>query len=387
LPCLGAAAVLYAAEGTITAKVLSLAPMRAIGLISYSLYLWHWPVLVYGAYFFGRPLPLPIAGLAILLSIVLATCSWWFVEGPVRRAASIRIVWLIGAGCLAGGLLVEAIAIVSQGFPGRYSSKANAIMREADAQNKALEQSYGCPIETFHGEAGFGPCIIGRRSDRPPLVVIGDSHAMATRVAINQVMRELGETGVLISVAGCSPLIGLGRDGVSSHCTTQEARIKQYVDEHNPKAVLLVGSWRGALLSKDTSYKGRQSYDRASRLANVKAAMKDTVAYYQQHGIKVGVLLPLPGARDNVPSTLARGFGLPLTWSKQEFQADFGPFYEAVASARPDVVEDLAGPICQTGVCIIEDGHPIYMDDNHINESGTRLILPVLRRAIIRLIE
>jgi peptidoglycan/LPS O-acetylase OafA/YrhL len=387
LPCLGAAGILFAAEGTVTARALSLAPMRGIGLISYSLYLWHWPVLVYGAYLFGRPLPLPIAVAAIMLSMLLATLSWWLVEGPVRRRASIRTVWLIGAACLGGGLLIAALTLFGRGYPDRYSSRSITIIHEAEAQNSQLEKGYTCSNPTFEGVSGFGPCTIGAPAAHPSLIVIGDSHGMAMRGVVDQVMHESGNSGTLVSVAGCPPLIGLERVGVSSNCAAREARIRKYVVEAQPKAVLIIGSWRGVLFSKDTSYHGRQSYDRASRLSNISMALADTVADYQRQGIKVGILLPVPGARDNVPSTMARGLGLPLAWSRQRFQSDFTPFYAAVAAARPDVVEDLALPICLTGTCIVATDRPIYMDDNHINEAGARIIFPIVRRAIKHLLE
>jgi peptidoglycan/LPS O-acetylase OafA/YrhL len=385
LPCLGAASILYAGEGTLVARALSLPPIRGIGLISYSLYLWHWPILVYAAFIFGRPLSMPVATAAVVLSVLFATASWWLVEQPVRRKASIRTIWIIGGGCLAISLAVSVATILANGFPGRYSPPANAIMTAASAENRALDQGYNCPVVRFDGEKRFGACALGTGADHPLVVVIGDSHAMALRDEFDRVMRAQGIPGTLVSIAGCPPLIGFDRVRDGSQCALHENRIRQYVEEVRPKAVLLVGSWRGALFSKDSVYLGRASHDDDSRLANIAAALSATVTHYQDKGMKVGVLLPVPGARDDVPNTLARGTRQPLAWAKSEFQNDFQRFYEAVRAARPDVIEDLAAPLC-SDLCIVRTDRPIYMDANHVNAAGARLVAPVLDRAISRLV-
>lgn len=386
LPCIGAALILYACEGTFTAKILSVAPMRWIGLISYSLYLWHWPVLVYCAFLFGRPLTLPIAIGAIGLSILLAAASWWLVERPVRLRASVRTIWIIGGGCIAASLLGAFAIIGANGFPARYSSRSNLIMRNAEIEKDKLEKGYKCPVVKFDQLSNFGPCVIGPPSQRPTVIVIGDSHAMAMRSAFDRTLKTMGVPGTLISVAGCSP-VAMDRVEGGFDCQKRSARIRRHIDEVRPKAVILVASWRGVLFTKNTIDKGRRSFDNASRLANVKSALSDTVKHYQQRGIKVAVLLPVPGALADVPSALARGSGTPLAWNTQNFRAEMNPFYAAVFSAHPNVIEDLSAPFCKTGQCMVSAERPLYMDSNHINETGAELIQPVLQRTVAKLID
>ncbi len=86
LPTLGAALVIGSGEGgsTIAGKILSLGPVVWIGLISYSLYLWHWPILVFARLFLFGELSRIDYVLCVMLSVLVAWLSWRFIESPFR---------------------------------------------------------------------------------------------------------------------------------------------------------------------------------------------------------------------------------------------------------------------------------------------------------------
>src|SRR5690606_6194768 len=89
LPCAGAAIVMAAAgESTVAGRLLRMRPLVFVGLISYSLYLWHWPVFVFAASLFPRE-SRPAIGTPLLIaaSFLIASLSWRFIEQPFRRAA------------------------------------------------------------------------------------------------------------------------------------------------------------------------------------------------------------------------------------------------------------------------------------------------------------
>ena len=91
LPCLGAALVIWSGSGTAVARALSFRPMVFIGLISYSLYLWHWPLIVFAKLLLVQPFTpfqqLLLIGLATGLSVL----TWRFVETPFRRRGGARL--------------------------------------------------------------------------------------------------------------------------------------------------------------------------------------------------------------------------------------------------------------------------------------------------------
>ena len=88
LPCVGAALVIYAGETgpSLPGEVLSWRPVVFVGLISYSLYLWHWPLLLVNKYEYFSSLHLNSWGL-LLLMLAVASASWLLVERPFRHSA------------------------------------------------------------------------------------------------------------------------------------------------------------------------------------------------------------------------------------------------------------------------------------------------------------
>jgi peptidoglycan/LPS O-acetylase OafA/YrhL len=111
--CLGTGVFIYAntANLTLVGKFLCWRPFVFIGLISYSLYLWHWPVLVFANYWALGPLSLPVRILLVVSSLVLAMASWKFVETPFRRAFPGRKRLLIAASIVAFAFLMLSVAI------------------------------------------------------------------------------------------------------------------------------------------------------------------------------------------------------------------------------------------------------------------------------------
>jgi hypothetical protein len=134
LPCLGAGLVIWAG-GQNAPALLPLKPLVLLGLISYRLYLWHWPVLVFAGYaLLSAPTPAETAGL-ILLSFALAWATYRFVELPFRRWMDERrvLIFRAGAAVLVLGAGAGATAYLTHGFPGR-EPVTMAVLRPWDDQ-------------------------------------------------------------------------------------------------------------------------------------------------------------------------------------------------------------------------------------------------------------
>ncbi|MGT2424796.1 acyltransferase family protein [Amnibacterium kyonggiense] len=108
LPVAGAVAVIAGGEVRGLRRIWALPPVRAVGAISYSLYLWHWPVIVFTRVLLERPLDVPTGGAVVVLSLLLATGSYLLVEGPlrripIRRAGRVVVVGVAASLLVAGG--------------------------------------------------------------------------------------------------------------------------------------------------------------------------------------------------------------------------------------------------------------------------------------------
>ena len=226
-PCLGAAAVIWAGgQGpTLVGRLLSSPPAVGIGLISYSLYLWHWPPLVIARGFEpGGELTLPAAAAAIGCATVLAYLSWRFVERPFRvpphRGGYSRTQIFAWSGVGALGLVaLAATALVTNGYHHRMDPADMIVYGDAI---KRPDVNTAC----HKGDPGRGLCVLGEGGDglghgdatRATSIVWGDSHAGAIVPGFDHWFDAQGLTAVAAIKNACAPLLGLVRlDQPPSH--------------------------------------------------------------------------------------------------------------------------------------------------------------------------
>jgi peptidoglycan/LPS O-acetylase OafA/YrhL len=143
------------------ARALASSPLVFVGLISYSLYLWHWPVIVLLQYFLVRDLGPLEASLAVALMLGAAIASWRYVERPFRSSAlpivTVRYLALVG-GLL--GAAVGAALIESQGLPARLGQEAARI-------NAAAGTNYRCAVFDYLHLAQSRACVLELPSRDP----------------------------------------------------------------------------------------------------------------------------------------------------------------------------------------------------------------------------
>lgn len=391
-PALGTAAILYAGTGpaTLVGRLLSLRLLVGIGLISYSLYLWHVPLLVFvRLYTLGEPTAAEIAG-ALALSAVFATLSWWLVEQPVRRrrvlagrgavfAASAAVIVVF----VAGGGLVAATG----GLPGRVPVEVARLAETASAKDL---RAYTCVTRPLDGEARRGFCPIGAADGAArDILVWGDSHAMAALGMFDRALSGLGRGGWLIAINGCPPLIDLQRVAYSTPCDEIGDRILQELADGEVDTVVLVAAWYGMLQWNNSIVDGRLSEDVDGRIANIATAFGRTVRALDALGLRVIVMLPVPGGTADVPATLARaellGRDVDLRWSTAAQEQRIAPL-RAMVAADADAIDglvDLGAALCADGACrILDEGVPLYVDSTHLSTSGNAYLVAPLERQL-----
>jgi|LNAP01.1.fsa_nt_gb peptidoglycan/LPS O-acetylase OafA/YrhL len=200
LPVFGSALVISAGRrGWINRNLLALSPFVFIGLISYALYLWHWPLISFAWIIYGGPPPALAVCVLLALSFVLAWLTYVLIERPIRFRAAPR-------QAVAG--LVVAIVVI--GGAGLWATNAGGVAsRGVVAANRQLVADLAIPMNTrlsdgscrqyfgLDGQSGsyFGfdvesveVCLAS--SSRPRILVIGDSHAMAMYSAIQEGIRR-----------------------------------------------------------------------------------------------------------------------------------------------------------------------------------------------------
>jgi len=245
LPCLGAAAILHAGDATTSwpGRWLGCRPMRFIGLISYSLYLWHWPILVF--YRLHADPGLVAKLVLILVSIAVATLSWRFVEQPFRQrpirtgARRTIMIGLIVALLLA--VLGQAAApIAARLHPVDARTATILAMRQ---YRTARMRDATCFLSGFDADARLDPrqCLT-IDPHRPNILIVGDSHAAHLQPGFVRVYPEFNFLQATASL--CKPV--MGQRGAPGCRTMIDWIFRDVIGHANLDAVIISARWDAA---------------------------------------------------------------------------------------------------------------------------------------------
>jgi peptidoglycan/LPS O-acetylase OafA/YrhL len=211
-PCLGAAAVIHsgAATTTLVSRFLALSPIRFIGLISYSVYLWHWPVIVFYRLFINEPGRLEKVAL-VAVCILLATISWRFVEKPFRdkphRLGAFGTL-LAGAGAM---ISVSVIAIVVSPVIEKvwtYPRRATEVFSYAKKMDDESHMRVGTCflLESHEYEFHYQKECLDVKPGSLNFLIIGDSYAAHLWSGLQTSYPSIHFLQATVST--CSPIIG-----------------------------------------------------------------------------------------------------------------------------------------------------------------------------------
>jgi len=235
VPVIGAALLIAAGETgpSLGGRLLSWSPLMMLGAISYSLYLWHWPILVFQRWIdLGPPSPLALSG-AVLLSVVIAWLSWRFVERPILvRHDRASMVLIAGAASIVVLAALTAPVILSHGVPQRFGS---ASLRMLAARKDINPRRDACASRS---PAYVDSCTFGANVP-PSIVVWGDSFSIELAYALGEREAAHGRSVLELTNLGCAPALDYapGRSRVCARATN--AAFMQLRDDRRIDTVFL----------------------------------------------------------------------------------------------------------------------------------------------------
>ncbi|APG88669.1 O-antigen acetylase (plasmid) [Sinorhizobium americanum CCGM7] len=410
LPCLGALALLWSGEQKVTAvgRVLSSPIPVAIGLISYSLYLWHWPIIVYFRLTLGTlDLPITQAFLAIILSFACAFASWRFVETPFRRSPPLgfspRFIFASALTAVAGLSMVSAIVNINEGFPQRLPHDvriAYAGSLDIDARIKQCDSRL--PNE--------GLCRIESETDadakpRNDVLLWGDSHAGAIMSGLDTLLDGAKQGGVVALKSACPPILGVQRlDQKQSHnCAAFNDAIMAML-EHGSEFPVVVLSARWPLAATGQRYSGEigrpaildrvdseeADHNTAQNYVIFRSEFLKTVRAIRDTGRRVVIVDGIPEIGWSVPHALGLSrfidADLPPAPTKQmvEERSAEANSVLAIADKDPGVQRVSVVPLLCKPICVVEkNGIPLYSDDDHLSVYGSRTLIPIILKDLV----
>ncbi len=203
--------------------------MAALGLLSYSMYLWHWPILAYMRYVYGSyALPWHWVASAVALTVALSSLSYRYVECHTK---SLHMTF--SKACL-GFFLVPATILTACTYLSEGARPITSLPAELT--------SYGTDV--CHGNFSMR-CIRGAPGKQPTVLVIGDSHAAALNEFMDVVGRHEGWAARILTASSCSPMFGYDEKVLPSWAQLPCSALKSYVANHYSEydAIVIASFW------------------------------------------------------------------------------------------------------------------------------------------------
>lgn len=368
-PVLGAAAIIVAGPKAIGNRLLSLQPFVFVGLISYSLYLWHWPLIVAARQFYATVHMAPsTVAVVVVASFVAATLSWKYVEQPFRnRATFSRRTVFAAAGISSTFILTCASALAINGIPSRFTP---AELRFAKGAKDYSPLGTSC----INPGSNPGDCEFGAKDVKPSFAVWGDSHAAALLSAFEEAANETGLRGTYMGTNSCPPIPGvtIAKQGFSARqkCSAFNDAAMTFLEEDSDiQTVFLIGFWpyylsddRGAALLVD----GRATPDKKSVLRD---GLRTTIGRLRASGRDVVVLADLPWPKTNVPWHLA----LSDAFGRDRLTVNRAAPSAGATLELADAYYDMSEILCAADCRITEGGVPLFTDSHHLSVAGARI--------------
>lgn len=380
LACAATLAVLAGNEfgAGAVARGLSARPMRALGRWSYSIYLWHWPVIVIGGIIGVLPAPWPLRVAAVTaVTIALAALTYRFVERPFQSIAigsAGRRRAIIGTG-LASSV---AAAVVLAAIVSVPSTVRTTYAEAVEGQETATD---GAEAVEF---------VPASSEDRPTVMVIGDSHANYWRDAFTEYGREYDVEVVFVTRLSCPwmrvPAID-PETGGDFRCEQRLwNRALQAIDRYKPDLVLLTSR---SILSRELRLNGRVvAAEEPGWEAAVRNGINRSLRDLQGRVGAIALIEPVPETDTSMLDCVlryddprqARGRCDQRSIDKAGMDTVERLFRE-VDRRDPTVVSiSLDEAICPGGVCpAVSNGVPTYRDHQHLTWDFARQVLPKLK--------
>lgn len=378
MPCVGTALIIGAGDSgpSLVNSALSWRPVVFVGLISYSLYLWHWPVLVFQQMGIITPdvheLPQQLAVLLtrhrlnlifdFAIPFVLATLSWRFVERPFRTGKlrlSGRPLFAFASVLICVFISVALVAETEQGFPNRFSRASLQVAAQSDMTEFGETTRGGkCFIgmDTHFEQFDFKDCL-REDSSKSNYLLLGDSKAAMLYYGLSQIMPKVNL--MQANVTGCGTFI----DPVGDRDCVKLSRYiyHEYLPTHKVDAVILCKHWA----------------------ANDLGRLNETVEWSKRSHIQLIIIGPNPTYDMPLPRLEAYA----IAWNKpkmvsQHLDGEVARLDEQMADLAKTVWHvqyvSLYRVICQNGPCreFVDPARtvPMLLDTGHLTPLASEFV-------------
>jgi len=359
LPVLGAVLIILSPNSWMNRTLLSNQQMVLIGLISYPLYLWHWPLLSYlGIVRNGNPNVIEIWA-AILVATVLSWLTFRFVEIPLRQqknTAPKLAFALVTVG------VVGIVTVIASGFGFRFPLEIRDIAQLAPHGNAGFRDK--CFLDAPGSEL-TSSCI--EQGDKPPMLLWGDSTAAALYPGLWNAQVTVPFRLARFTASACAPVLAAGAD---ARCDAANDIVFGFIRSSHPEIVLLHAWWDGL---KDLE------------------KLRETIGQLKALNIKRIVILgPVPVWKRTLPHSLVNFYRLRHAIADRITTGVSGPQDDErmEAFSKSAGVEYISAwhTLCNSEGCMTRVGPSasdvIATDKVHLSDAGSHFLIEGIRRSL-----
>ena len=372
-PCLGTALIIAAGRANRTAigQLLSNSALVYIGLISYSLYLWHWPMLVFARAYAGGELSIWQSLCVIALSLVVAALSLRFIERPFRGKSSLiskRQVLQFSAAGIVAFIGMGLHGDLTEGWISRYPADKVAIFTAHDDRDQRRKRCLSIATDA-------PGCTYGEQNAAPKIGLWGDSHAAVYAQMLGGLAAERGNSVLVHTMPSCPPVAGwaLPRHSWRDACLKFQARaFERFKSSPSIEWIILAGRFDG--------------YPFAEASSPFRARLEATIRDLQAAGKRIAVVYPVPYPGKDVPLVLKQltvegetpnDMRQPIGDFRRGFAREIKFLDDLVKSHGLMPIKPHAKMCDGTACYFYRDGVIYYHDSHHLSLTGARQLKPL----------
>lgn len=383
-PTIGTALLLYSHKGVIN-KLLATRPMVFSGNISYSLYLWHWPIFALIRYM-SIELTLIVQIVCILVTYVLSILSYQYIEQPLRKSRINSFTPIVIKFYAVPTLMLIAISmfgIHQKGYPGRFDQQ---VVKMEYALNTHSSESRKACHSAFRDNQRLPDdvCIIGEKNKfnlNKGVFIFGDSHANHLVPFLSELIQDADVWGIDYTLDRCIPIVGLNWGGSlykAERCKERNEKAMQYFQNNRFKYVVMAASWPGIETNRMFNNVA-QLTDNNSKIMLFEEKLKYSIKLILDSGA-------IPVLFEDTPILAGKSPKCPIKKLLFDNLLDCGisieanPFisdaFNKIKRHNPQVIIIKPSELyCEGNRCNMElNRTPLYRDGDHLNEVGAKVL-------------
>ena len=389
--CLATMAFIYAGNNNPFAAgnaILSIKPMAIIGTLSYSLYLWHWPIFAF-LRVLNIELTMPTIVTAIMATFTLSFLTWQFIEKPFRFKhtyslwKTVVIFWLIPA------LFFVAFSKLTKNHNGLPARLGDQMIRITNTISSVVTPN----IDSCNPPQNFSitECRLGSINTNNPnkldAILIGDSHARHFREFVDVLGKDAGWSIYGVTAPACLPIPNITRWNDNNYCRGGIVKhVYDVIEKHKPTYIIMAQNWLGYAEGSNMIYTETDERSVKSSQRRIEESILRAMDIFAKNGATPIIIKPAPSDEIDYKHCFYQHIRERRDMRNDECIIDTNDelkntakiftdqLFGKIAARYPSTIFiDPRRVQCEQNKCFTSiDGIPIYEDQEHINNFASR---------------